>query len=133
MLDNIPEDTPEGTLVGTLEDISVINSKSMLRSIGTLYQYSKQYCNFNGVYIIGLNNDGQSQAEIILPSKYYDETSKTIRTIMNIDFANNFLGSASFNVATPFTILVFGSSHAGQLLKSPPIVISVLSVVRPTI
>lgn len=93
LLDNIPEDTPEGTLVGTLEDISVINSKSMLRSIGTLYQYSKQYCTFNGAYIIGLNNDGQSQAEIILPSKYYDEKSMTVKTVNSIDFANNFLGS----------------------------------------
>lgn len=75
LLDNIPENTPDGTLVGTVSDIAYINEKAMLKNVGALYRYEKQYCICQGRTVRAFNEEGQKQSEIVLPSKWYQYNS----------------------------------------------------------
>lgn len=75
LLDNIPPNTPDGTLVGAVSDIAYINENAMLKSVGNLYQYTKQYCICQGRTVRAFNEEGQKQSEIVLPSKWYQYNS----------------------------------------------------------
>lgn len=86
LLDNIPPNTPDGTLVGAVSDIAYINENAMLKSVGNLYQYTKQYCICQGSNVIGFNKAGQQLNELVLPTKWYNSSSKQIVDLSRIQF-----------------------------------------------
>lgn len=75
LLDNIPDNTPDGTLVGAVSDIAYINENAMLKSVGNLYRYEKQYCICKGTTVCAFNEEGRKQSEIVLPHKWYQYNS----------------------------------------------------------